>query len=429
MKELSTEEKAEAYDEAYKEVAIRFGSNVADKIFLKESEDEKILRSLKAVVKEYDMWTERGLSMNDVLSWLEKQGEQKPVDKVEPKFHEGDMIIHKELGGDYIHNPHKIIQVDILDKKYRLEGGLVAHFGEQDDYELVEQKPADKVEPKFHEGEWVVFNGFTLYIKEVVKGFYRTITRDGIPNGYDWDIDKTARLWTIQDAKDGDVLSYREGQWCFIYKGIVTENTFKYYALLSEKGITVNDAAFSLLTSCITPATKEQRDLLFSKMKEAGYEWDADKKELKKIEQKPSDIIPQDFEKYVEHLLSLSDGEGHGSPAKVKEVSAELFRLAKLQKPAEWSEEDENMLNNTIILLKHYTIGIRDFEKNASIDWLKSLKDRVQPQNRWKPSDLPHWKKSTLPNDNTTGFNSDCFCYKGYNINYKELFEKLPKDD
>ena len=49
--------------------------------------------------------------------------------------------------------------------------------------------------------------------------------------------------------------------------------------------------------------------------------------------------------------------------------------------------------------------------------------------NRWKPNDLPHWKKSTLPNDNTTGFNSDYFCYKGYYINYKELFEKLPKDD
>ena len=75
--------------------------------------------------------------------FLDEQGEQKLTDKVEPKFHEGDMIIHKELGGDYIHNPHKIIQVDILDEKYRLEGGLVAHFGEQDDYELVEQKPAD----------------------------------------------------------------------------------------------------------------------------------------------------------------------------------------------------------------------------------------------------------------------------------------------
>ena len=71
--------------------------------------------------------------------WSWNVDEKKEL-KVEPKFHEGDIIIHKELGGDYIHNPHKIIQVDILDKKYRLEGGLVAHFGEQDDYELVEQK-------------------------------------------------------------------------------------------------------------------------------------------------------------------------------------------------------------------------------------------------------------------------------------------------
>ena len=33
-----------------------------------------------------------------------------------------------------------------------------------------------------------------------------------------------------------------------------------------------------------TPATKEQRDFLFQKMKDAGYEWDEDKKELKKLD-------------------------------------------------------------------------------------------------------------------------------------------------
>ena len=39
-------------------------------------------------------------------------------------------------------------------------------------------------------------------------------------------------------------------------------------------------------SSPVYPATKEQRDTLFAKMKEAGYIWDAEKKELKKIEQK-----------------------------------------------------------------------------------------------------------------------------------------------
>ena len=78
----------------------------------------------------------------------EKQGEQKTTNKVEPKFKVGDKIIHKELGGDFIHNPHKIIQVDMLDKKYRLEDGLVAHFSEEDDWELVEQNSAWSEEDK-----------------------------------------------------------------------------------------------------------------------------------------------------------------------------------------------------------------------------------------------------------------------------------------
>ena len=85
------------------------------------------------------------------------------------------------------------------------------------------------------------------------------------------------------------------------------------------------------------PATKEQRNLLFKKMHEAGYEWDADRLELKKIEQKPA-----------------------------------------------WSEEDERMYRGLHNLI--YSTLYCDSRKESS-DWLKSLKDRVQPQNTWNPSD------------------------------------------
>ena len=34
----------------------------------------------------------------------------------------------------------------------------------------------------------------------------------------------------------------------------------------------------------VKPATKEQRDMLFKKIKEAGYQWDEKKKELRKIQ-------------------------------------------------------------------------------------------------------------------------------------------------
>ena len=149
-----------------------------------------------------------------------------------------------------------------------------------------EQKPADTVEPKFKAGEWIVFNGLPLYIKEVVKGYYRTISEGGIPNSLDWDVDKLARLWTIQEAKDGDVLAYvtdEEDLWIMIYWSLYEpyEGHVHYHALL------VNDKFSDKGTCCICindlkPATKEQRDLLLQKMKEAGYVWDAEKKELRK---------------------------------------------------------------------------------------------------------------------------------------------------
>ncbi len=65
---------------------------------------------------------------------------------------------------------------------------------------------------------------------------------------------------------------------------------------------------YNMFVYNIHPATKEQRDLLFQKMEEAGYEWDGEKKELKKIEPKkldPDKVIAWlvaniiDFEKYV----------------------------------------------------------------------------------------------------------------------------------
>ena len=54
------------------------------------------------------------------------------------------------------------------------------------------------------------------------------------------------------------------------------------------------------------------------------------------------------------------------------------------QKPVEWSEEDETVLYNLIYALANDRIGNY---RDEYVDWLKSIKDRVQPQSQWKPSD------------------------------------------
>lgn len=49
----------------------------------------------------------------------------------------------------------------------------------------------------------------------------------------------------------------------------------------------VNGTISVRLPNDYLPATKEQRDILFAKMKEYGYEWDSDNKKLNEIEQMP----------------------------------------------------------------------------------------------------------------------------------------------
>ena len=78
---------------------------------------------------------------------------------------------------------------------------------------------------------------------------------------------------------------------------------------------------------------------------------------------------------------------------------SQLNRVAKTadkqgeQKPA-WSEEDEMFVHGLIRGLSakrdihgHTTFSSDCIDITETINWLNSLKDRVQPQNRWKPSD------------------------------------------
>lgn len=141
------------------------------------------------------------------------------------------------------------------------------------------------VEPKFKVGDWIVRGeGFVYepsliteirdyYVCELLNGERVTYTLN--------DVHKNFHLWTIADAKDGDVLVYQGEIFLF---NLVDNNSVLYRCCFDGELVVHSFYAFSnedLLH--VHPATKEQRDLLFAKMKEAGYEWDADKKELRKI--------------------------------------------------------------------------------------------------------------------------------------------------
>jgi len=201
-----------------------YANRVIEEIFpeLKESEDERIVKCLLNYFHHvrYNGLDLKGTDVDEVITWLEKQREQNHADKVEPKF----------KVGDWISTTLQIVNVDINKELYWFNDGSYLPFADEE------------------------------YL----------------------------HLWTIKDAKDGDVLSYVTGEgdlWIMIYWSLYEpyKGHVHYHTLLVNEKFT-NKGTCCIYIDNLRPATKEQRELLFQKLKESGYRWDEDKKEVIRYE-------------------------------------------------------------------------------------------------------------------------------------------------
>jgi len=93
----------------------------------------------------------------------------------------------------------------------------------------------------------------------------------------------------------------------------------------------------------------------------------------KQKEQKPAEKQDysglNDLERAI-HRGFLSAGVENVSVVIIKETAQEC--LAQM-KSAEWSEEDERMLNNTLDSLKRYQLSMPNYQVELQMRWLKSL--------------------------------------------------------
>ena len=371
MKKLSIEEKAQRYDEALemaRKELLTCGSTdceAARQIYrffpeLKESEDEKIRKELldycKNKAEKYPN-DPKYKNISAWIAWLEKRGEQ-------PRYSIGDVLCDKScttLNKDA--QPNFEI-IDIRNGMYICDKGSFP-ISQQDEYELVakkiDQKPADKVEPKFHEGDWVVNRfGDVWHIDSFDSKNYQVSNGDKYCY-FPIEKQNEMHLWAIQDAKDGDVLAcplpkgHEGGEQIFMFKGInsrdYVDDCIEYYCRVCEGVFYENKTGYMGTTSSILyPATKEQCDVLMKAMANAGWTFDFEKKELKKIDSP---------------VLSNSSNTGKDEPIK-------------------WSEEDKKVLEDIEEAVINYWGGDT---QDIILDWLKSLKGRVLYQNQWKPSE------------------------------------------
>ena len=149
------------------------------------------------------------------------------------------------------------------------------------------QMSADNVKPKFKVGYWVVNKfGDVWHIDSFDKKNYQ-VSNGNEYNYFPISKQNEMHLWTIQDAKDGDVIvedniSNHPSPFIAIFKTKGSEDDFSSHCFIGFDGY-FYEGEVGHCSENIHPATKEQRELLFQKMKESSYEWDAEKKELKKI--------------------------------------------------------------------------------------------------------------------------------------------------
>lgn len=210
-------------------------------------------------------------------NWVKKQGEQNPVE-----WNEEDEEIRKWLINEIKIKHHNLDEenIEFVDKAI----AWLEKQGEQTHAELGQSemtKTSDKeLEPKFHPGDWVIDNfGNTYQIETATEIESEHIFGYTIVGGGYFNDNSNVRLWSINDAKDGDILATWAG--AFIYNGnndgsgcpgsYCGINTLGRFQIGGEKHWTGKK---------VYPATKEQRDLLFQKMADAGWEWYGDKKEL-----------------------------------------------------------------------------------------------------------------------------------------------------
>ena len=223
-----------------------------------------------------------------LLVWLENQGEKAPSQTNERAwlYLVSDVLTWKNGIGQYLDDPRVQEFTKRLCNYYAQKLYNPSVLSNSSNTEKNEQKPADKIEPRFKVGDWVIFttSGNLYQVEKKGNYEYTLMNNHGCSFCLSFSNEELIREWTIQDANDGDIIHF--GTVTAIFKKYIgREKCICYCSFCKDGGFEIpiengEDNVYGCYNA--TPATKEQRDVLIKAMNDAGYEWDAEKKELKK---------------------------------------------------------------------------------------------------------------------------------------------------
>ena len=277
---------------------------------LAESEDERIRKGLiKAVsfMLKGGVLKDTDVTREEALAWLEKQGEKKHIINVPPR----EVILSIwDLGNEW-----KELTNGCISTEYGTQLDYIQKHWHESEYYLKEkqgeQKPildfkasdwyvskvdgkihntyhsVDKVEPKFKVYDWITGiddegEASTYRIVEFWGDKVRLVDLDEHFTLYPKSELNNYHLWTINDAKDGDLIyvsTETKGLHAIFHK---FENGIIYFHCNLCSDFAQGGYEPSGDVKSVNPLLKEHYRRFFQKMKQAGYEWDAEKKVLSK---------------------------------------------------------------------------------------------------------------------------------------------------
>ena len=267
--------------------------------------------------------------LKEYLSHATREELDKTMEEIEialAPFKVGDKVIVKcfeKMGEDEIICVFKTYDGDI---KYKTKNHLDTHYFMGDSLMKVEKSNKEEkqklfqaikdngykwnpetktlekvVESRFHAGDWIT-DGISKYQILFIDDIQYWYSENGILGSIE-SVDKRYHHWTIQDAEDGDVLAFDDDT-IVIFKDLYNKTTFHSYCHIEDGVFSISELDCPDWWDIkFKPATKEQRDFLFQKIKEAGYRWNAEIKTLEKL------TIPHTPEKFYIRIGDIPSNE------------------------------------------------------------------------------------------------------------------------
>ena len=168
---------------------------------------------------------------------------------------------------------------------YTIDGKLCKSGNDNKDLVII-----DEIESKFYEGDYIVGEvGIVYKITEIDDMYHTTQLSSGYKQRWTIeDIESNFHKWTIQDTKVGDILTIIKDKTSFIFKGCLDKNhpnhPTAFCGIDSLNNFVICNHNYWWTNHDVRPATKEEKELFFEKLKEEGYKFNSNSLILSKVE-------------------------------------------------------------------------------------------------------------------------------------------------